>query len=92
MVAIFGQRAATIGKDLCIITEDYFDYALKKAVECDQHRAKSGKKNWTLEDEWNMDKYFPPLYGVPISLKDNIELEGTASTVGVTVRANSIMK
>jgi Asp-tRNA(Asn)/Glu-tRNA(Gln) amidotransferase A subunit family amidase len=65
---------------------------LKTAVEYDQIRAKSGKRNWTFEDDWNMDKYFPPLFGVPISIKDNIELEGTTSTVGLTIRANDIKK
>jgi hypothetical protein len=50
LVAIFGERAATIGKNLCIITDEYFDYALKTAVEYDQYRVKSGKKNWTFND------------------------------------------
>jgi Asp-tRNA(Asn)/Glu-tRNA(Gln) amidotransferase A subunit family amidase len=92
LVAIFGLRAATIGKALCIITEDYFEYALARAEECDNIRRKSGKNNWTLEDEWDMDKFLPPLFGVPISLKDNIELAGTTSTVGLTARANRIIQ
>ncbi len=31
LVAIFGQRAATIGKRLCCITEDNFEFALRKS-------------------------------------------------------------
>ena len=53
---------------------------------------KLGKKNWTFEDEWDMNKFFPPLYGIPISIKDNIEMEGTRSTIGLTIRADRIDK
>ena len=35
LVALFGLRAATIGKRLRCITEDNFEYALRKAKECD---------------------------------------------------------
>jgi len=45
------MRAATIGKELCIITEDYFEYAIKRAAECDEIRRKTGKKNWMIGDE-----------------------------------------
>jgi hypothetical protein len=48
LIAIFGLRAATVGKALCVITEDYFEFALAKAEECDTERAKTGKKNWTF--------------------------------------------
>ena len=45
-----------------------------------------------MEDEWDMDKYFPPLYGIPTSVKDNIEIEGKHSTLGVTIRATKADK
>ena len=53
LVAVFGHRAATVGKDLCIITEHNFDFAWKMAKECDEHRGKSGKNNVTIEEEWD---------------------------------------
>lgn len=53
LVAVFGHRAATVGKDLCIITEQNFDFALKMAKECDEHRAKTGKNNIMIEEEWD---------------------------------------
>lgn len=51
LIAIFGLRAATIGREYCIITEDNFNYALKTARVCDEYRVKSGKQNWTLNDD-----------------------------------------
>ena len=88
LVAIFGLRAATIGKDYCMITEDYFEYALKAAIKCDQDRRQSGKPNWTIGQEWDMQKFLPPLFGVPVSVKDNIEMEGTVSSFGLIARSN----
>jgi Asp-tRNA(Asn)/Glu-tRNA(Gln) amidotransferase A subunit family amidase len=40
-----------------------------------------------LNDEYDSEKYLPPLFGVPISIKDNIEMQGTRSTMGLTKRA-----
>ncbi len=92
LVAIYGLRAATIGKRLHCITEDNFDFALRKAKECDEVRAKTNKNNWTMDDEDDAEKYLPPLFGVPISIKDNIEMEGTRSTNGLTINATKIIK
>lgn len=39
-----------------------------------------------------MNKFFPPLYGIPTSIKENIEMEGTRSTIGLTIRADRIDK
>ena len=88
LIAIYGERAATYGRKTCIITEDYFEYALKKAKECDQERRSSKKCNWTFDDEWDMNRFFPPLFGIPISVKENIDMAGTRSTLGATIRAD----
>lgn len=45
-----------------------------------------------MEDEWNMEKYFPPLFGIPTSIKDNIDMAGTRSTLGATIRAEKIIE
>ena len=37
-----------------------------------------------------MEKYLPPLFGIPISVKENIPIQGTRATVGLTSRANNI--
>ena len=39
-----------------------------------------------------MEQFFPPLFGVPTSIKDNIDMEGTCSTIGITVRAERPFK
>ena len=55
-------------------------------------RQNSGKKNWTLDDEWDMERFLPPLFGIPTSIKDNIDMQGTCSTIGITVRAEKPLK
>ncbi len=40
-----------------------------------------------MDDEWDMNKFFPPLFGIPTSIKENIQIEGTRSTIGLTIRA-----
>lgn len=50
-------------------------------------RKNSNKKNWTFEDDdYNPEKYFPPLFGIPISIKDSFDIEGYSSTVGLANR------
>jgi Asp-tRNA(Asn)/Glu-tRNA(Gln) amidotransferase A subunit family amidase len=45
-----------------------------------------------MQDGEQNEKYLPALFGVPISIKDNLEMAGTRSTVGLTKRANIIIK
>jgi Asp-tRNA(Asn)/Glu-tRNA(Gln) amidotransferase A subunit family amidase len=47
-----------------------------------------------LEEKTPYDplKFLPPLFGIPASFKDNIELEGTVSTIGLRARANRVAK
>ena len=58
-----------------------------QAKKCDEVRAKTQKQNWTFGCKWDMQKYFPPLYGIPISVKDTIDMTGFATTVGTTHRS-----
>lgn len=46
----------------------------------------------SIGEEWNPDKHFSPLFGVPVSIKDNIEMESTSATIGLSCRANNISK
>ncbi len=55
------------------------------AKTCDQERKISKKHNWTIDNnEEDFDKFFPPLYGVPISIKDLFDMKGLHSTIGIT--------
>lgn len=51
------------------LTEIFYDEALEQAKELDEHYSKTGKLKGRF-------------HGVPISLKDNVNLMGKASTVG----------
>lgn len=43
-----------------------------------------------MEDDKDEEKFLPPLFGVPISFKDNLQLAGTRATIGLTIRANKV--
>ena len=81
VVKIFSFRAGTLGKDVNAITEDNFVQAIEIAAECDRTRAEKGWKNAQL-GEHEKDS-FPPLFGIPLSVKDSIDLKGFASTIGL---------
>jgi Asp-tRNA(Asn)/Glu-tRNA(Gln) amidotransferase A subunit family amidase len=75
---------------MCIITEGNFEYALEKARECDETRSKTGKQNCTLNEAFEESKHLPWLFGIPISVKDNHNIKGMLTTLGVTAKANNI--
>jgi Asp-tRNA(Asn)/Glu-tRNA(Gln) amidotransferase A subunit family amidase len=62
------------------------------AEECDKIRKQTGKRNWNFGDDWNMNSYLPPLFGIPISIKDTFDMEGLPSTVGLAARINDLKK
>ena len=62
----------------CLTFTDY-PRALRTAKALDEEFAKTGKPRG-------------PLHGVPISLKDNINVKGAASTIGFVAYANAIEK
>lgn len=83
LVAALSFRAGTVGLELRLITESNFAWALRAAAECDQKRRESGKRNWTFEDgDYSDDKFLPPLFGIPVSIKDMIDMKGLMTTWG----------
>ncbi len=62
LVNVFGKRCYTIGRELCLTTEENFEEAFEVAKKCDEERLKA--LNYGTIDDLN------PLHGIPISVKD----------------------
>ncbi|KAE8155155.1 amidase signature domain-containing protein [Aspergillus avenaceus] len=65
----FCKRAAIAQQLTSCLTETFFDVALARAKELDDHFAKTGKTTG-------------PLHGLPISLKDCFNVTGVPTTIG----------
>jgi len=63
-VHVFGERCQTIGRDLCLTTEELFEEAMVLAKQRDEERREAIM-------EGNTDK-LPCMHGVPMSVKDII--------------------
>lgn len=75
---------------MCLLTETNFDYAIETARKYDDIRKQSGLKNWTVRDPpFNTKQFLPPLFGIPMSVKDSFDMEGFISTVGLSNRCNT---
>lgn len=58
------------------LTEPLFDRALARAGQLDAHFAATGK-------------VVGPLHGLPVSLKEQFDIEGVESTMGASLSASS---
>ncbi|KAJ5758488.1 Amidase [Penicillium odoratum] len=67
----FCIRAAIAQQVTHCLTETFFDQALQRAKELDEHLQSTGKP-------------IGPLHGLPISFKDCFNIEGIPSTIGFT--------
>lgn len=68
-------------------TVSNFVEALKIAKNYDSIRQQSQKKNWVPgTEDHDPEKYFPPLFGIPISIKDTFDVEGLPTTFGLINR------
>lgn len=77
----FSLRACTIGKELNLIADCDFENSLKLADEAD------------LKYENCQDKTtLPPLFGLPISIKDQILVKGLRSTYGMIKFRDNVVK
>ncbi|PGG97214.1 hypothetical protein AJ79_09297 [Helicocarpus griseus UAMH5409] len=65
----FCKRAAVAHQLINCCTEMFFDRALQRARELDEHLARTGN-------------VVGPLHGLPMSIKDGFEVEGVDTTVG----------
>lgn len=76
VVHAFCHRAALAHQILNCCSDIFFGEALKQAEELDQYLKETGKTKG-------------PLHGIPVSLKDQIDLVGKDSTLGYTANAES---
>ena len=62
LVHVFAQRCYTIGRQLCLSTEENFEEAFTEAA------VKDAERQQALRD--GIADQLPPLHGIPISIKD----------------------
>ena len=74
IVAVYSQRAHTIGRQLNLVTEEYYNEALIEAKKKDEELTKALKENKVSS--------LGRLHGIPVSIKDHIGEKGRISTVG----------
>ncbi|CUM66574.1 uncharacterized protein PRCAT00004243001 [Priceomyces carsonii] len=79
VIKIFCKRAAILHQLTNCCSEIFFDRALKRAAELDEYLARNGK-------------VVGPLHGIPISFKDQVNLEGIASAIGFVSGVNKLIK
>jgi Asp-tRNA(Asn)/Glu-tRNA(Gln) amidotransferase A subunit family amidase len=77
LVNYFGNRCQTIGRELCLSTQELFESGLILAKKCDEERAES-MKNGTQDQ-------LPFLHGIPMSVKELFSMKGMLSTVGTAM-------
>ena len=82
LVNVFGQRCYTIGRGLCLTTQEGFQTALITAEEKDDERKELLRKG----------KKLGLLHGIPISVKDFINQKGKLSTFGAAYLCDEFMK
>lgn len=70
VVTAFAKRAAVAHQLTCCLTEWFMDEAVARARELDAHLARTGE-------------VVGPLHGVPVSLKEHVQLAGHWSADGV---------
>jgi amidase len=69
LTTAFCKRAAIAQQVTKCLTEIFFDKALKRARELDDHLIRTGE-------------VVGPLHGIPVSVKDRFDVEGYDTTVG----------
>eukprot|EP00347_Sterkiella_histriomuscorum_P019468 403341520 len=82
IVTVYSQRAHTIGKELCYITEEFYDQALEIAQQRDV-QMKDAIKNQDFSK-------IGLLHGIPMSFKDQLQVKGINKTNCTSALVNNI--
>ncbi|OMJ90987.1 hypothetical protein SteCoe_6558 [Stentor coeruleus] len=75
VMSTYCQRAYNIGRSLNLTAEECFKEALLEAEKCDEETSKGHSRG--------------PLHGVPISIKDHLEMLGYTSSVGLICKLDN---
>lgn len=81
VVSYYCQMAYTIGRKLNLTADERFSEALKEAEEKDKQLQKC------IKDKLNPEKELGLLFGIPISVKDQLYVKGTITAMSVPSRA-----
>ena len=82
LLNFFFKRAVDIGLEHNLLTEPLYDFALSLAKKRDEElQVNLQAKKWTRIEQ------FPPLFGIPVTLKDQFQIKGADTTLGVSARA-----
>ena len=82
LLNFYFKRAVDYGLELNLLTEPLYDLALDLAQKND--KILSGK---LASKEWTTVTDLPPLFGIPVTLKDQYQVEGSDVTLGASARA-----
>lgn len=74
VVTAFSKRAALAHQLTICCTEMFFDEALEQARELDEYLEKNGRT-------------VGPLHGLPVSIKDQFDIKGVDSSIGMSLRS-----
>lgn len=74
ILQVYHNRAITLGLKSEMIAQSNYKEALAVAKACDEKRKSLSKEELTK---------LPPLFGLPISIKDSFDMKGLHSTCGV---------
>lgn len=77
LVNYFGSRCQTLGRELCLSTQELFTSGLELAKKCDAERAQAIEND--TQDQ------LPFLHGIPVSIKELFSMKGLLSTVGTAM-------
>eukprot|EP00347_Sterkiella_histriomuscorum_P007539 403348534 len=84
IVTVYSQRAYTIGKELCYVSEEFYDQALEIAQQRDIQMQEARKAQ-------NFSK-IGLLHGIPMSFKDQLQVKGVNKTDCTSALVNNISK
>ena len=78
----FFVRAVDLGLDLNLFTEPLYDFALKITEKHDETLSRN-----LASKKWSNVVDLPHLFGIPLTLKDQFQVEGADTTLGMASRA-----